>query len=407
MPPYYCCQLEAGTPSATSRLGTPLCPPLLPLPATAGTPCATPRLGILLCPVSIASYSRDLPLVMSGPETPLCHPQAGDLCSTPLAVPGTLAASPQLPGAEPQTLRTRWGGPTRDHLAPQKAASSGAGTIAVSPLTPGAGCQGRAPPNPRRKRRLRRPHGTNPARGAHLPPLRRAGRCLEPPLPASRLSGCRAHGVAAGAGRRAMPGSSKSCFPMSHPRRRSRRRSPKQLHFLVRGWIKVPAPRASQRPPAPGCGRGQGKVNPHPRREKQAIKNQSTCWNAAILGHAREGRWRTAPRGGEEHPWGQQQRDGGSRRRCPSREEGEAGAALGAGDPPRGTPTPPLRCSGGGRGGLAAGAGGAPSAWLGMLRAGAAPGGETGPNHGPALGVQDPAFDTLRRGRQEGGTEGI
>lgn len=92
-------------------------------------------------------------------------------------------------------------------------------------------------------------------------------------------------------------------------------------------------------------------MNPHPRREKQAIKNQSTCWNAAILGRARGGRCSTAPTaarsilGVSNSGMGDPAGDALAEKKVRLELHWEQGT------PPRGTPSPSCRAAVGAEGG--------------------------------------------------------
>lgn len=137
---------------------------------------------------------------------------------------------------------------------------------------------------------------------------------------------------------------------------RARRHSPKHLNFRGK-YIGASTRRVTHRPHTErqGCGRGQGKVISTPLgQEKEAIKNQNTCWSAAILGHRRGGKVVRGPHGGGEHPRGQEQREGDPAGAAPAGKKGdEAGAVLGAGEPLREPPREPplLRAAAGTKGG--------------------------------------------------------
>lgn len=173
------------------------------------------------------------------------------------------------------------------------------------------------------------------------------------------MGGCTRPCGVIGQGGRQGQGAEGTASPRATHAPRTCRHSPK--HFPVDK--SVPAPHVSRHPSHTerhGCGRGQGKVISIPLgQEKEAIKNQSTCWSAAILGHRRGGRVRRGPHGGGEHPWGQEHREGDPAGAAPAgKKGGEVGAVLGAGEPLR---EPPPPCSSGNQGGLGAGAGRAPS----------------------------------------------
>lgn len=202
--------------------------------------------------------------------------------------------------------------------------------------------------------------GPNPGKGAHLPAAQsRAPHCWP-----RTSGGCTQRGHRSG--REAVPGSSECHFPHEPPTHPGHGGTAPNTSI---SWVNksVPALGVSRTQVLPhaeqqGCGRGQGKVISTPLgQQKEAIKNQSTCWSAAILGQRRGGKVLRGPHGRGEHPWGQEHREGDPAGAAPAGSRGgEAGAVLGAGEPLREHPPPP--CSSGDQGGLGAGAGRAPGA---------------------------------------------